>query len=250
MDLEFAWNALERAALWAASTDVDAPDARRSLATTTCQMLLPAQASHLRGVAALGRADIDHVPTAMAAARGVFELGLRAAWVFVPDEEAARDLRAAALHQASAEWRGKVGRRLHDSVGSDDARWRAAAESQHAFVTRHLPPGFAFGDVPKLPSTYDQLRALGLERLYHGFQIASEYVHGGLALGGELAAVRDESSPYGLYWPQDWSLACNMCAWGCLFISQHTNPKSNVVPIPIGELMSAADALYGAPGPP
>ena len=185
----------------------------------------------------------------MAGARAVFELGLRAAWVYEPDAPAERDLRAMALHASAAAWKDKVGSRLEASTGLDGARWHHAAEVQRKIVDRHLPTEFGPEDIPRIPSTYDQLRTLGLERLYHGYQLASEYVHGGLSSGGEMGAVRAEGSPFGVYWPQDWSLALNMSAWGTLFVSQHTHPKTNLVPPPVGELMAAANALLDAPGP-
>jgi hypothetical protein len=248
MDLEFAWQALDRAALWASSTEVAWPHTRRSLAATTCTMLLPVQASHLRAAAALGRAGINHVPSALAAGRATFELGLRAAWVYAPDSQPEQELRAVALHDSSARWKDKVGDRLESASGMDGSRWHDGAERHRSFVARHVPPEFMQSDVPNVPSAYAQLCELGLQRLYHGYQLASEYVHGGVASGGEIGAIREEGSPFGLYWPQDWTLSLNMCAWGCLFVSQHTCPKTKLVPPPIGELMMAAESLLDAPG--
>lgn len=249
MDLDFARTALERAALWVASTELEWDETHRSSAAVTCTLLLPVQASHLRAVAACGRGGVDHVPTVMAGARAVSELGLRAAWVYEPDGVAERDLRAMALHASAAAWEDRVGDRLEASTGLDGTRWHHAAEVQRQIVDRNIPIGFGPDDIPRIPSTYDQLRALGLERLYHGYQLASEYVHGGLSSGGEMGAIRAEGSPFGVYWPQDWSLALNMSAWGTLFVSQHTQPKTNLVPPPLGELMAAANALPDAPGP-
>lgn len=249
MDLDFAWVALERAALWVGSTEIEWPETPRSYAAVTCTLLLPVQASHLRSVAACARAGVDNVPTAMAGARAVFELGLRTAWVYKPEAAAERNLRAIALHASAAAWKDKVGRRLEASTGQDATRWRRAAEVQRKIVERNLPKGYAADDIPRIPSTYDQLQKFGLERLYHGYQLASEYVHGGLSSGGEMAAIRAEASPFGVYWPQDWSLALNLSAWGALFVSQHTHPKTNLVPPPVGELMTAANALLDAPGP-
>ena len=249
MDLDFAWVALERAALWVASTEIEHDETPRTAAAVTCTLVLPVQASHLRAVAACGRADIDNVPTAMAGARAVFELGLRTAWVYEPDGVAERELRAMALHTSAAVWKDKVGNRLEATTGADGSRWHRAAEVQRRIVDRNLPAGLGPDDIPRIPSTYEQLRALGLERLYHGYQLASEYVHGGLSSGGEMGAIRAEGSPFGVFWPQDWSLALNMSAWGTLFVSQHTHPKTNLVPPPLSELMAAANALLGAPGP-
>jgi hypothetical protein len=30
--------------------------------------------------------------------------------------------------------------------------------------------------------------------------------------------LKTENKPFGIYWPNDWYLAVNMCAWGCFFL--------------------------------
>src|SRR5262245_35170478 len=74
-------------------------------------------------------------------------------------------------------------------------------------------------ELPKgVPTVKEQLRELGLDRLCSGYRLASEYVHGGLSSALEAEMMQAESSPFGSYWPNDWYLAVNMCAWGCFFL--------------------------------
>jgi hypothetical protein len=74
-------------------------------------------------------------------------------------------------------------------------------------------------ELPKgVPSVKEQLGELHLDRLYSGYRLASEYVHGGLSSALDAEIIQAENSPFGSYWPNDWYLAVTMCAWGCLFL--------------------------------
>ena len=47
----------------------------------TCALLILTQERHMRAITVLGRADLNHLPTALAASRSAFEIGLRIAWI-------------------------------------------------------------------------------------------------------------------------------------------------------------------------
>src|SRR5262245_47122236 len=128
----------------------------------------------------------------MAASRACFELGLRVAWIHGGECADESDLRALALHRQSAAWKAKVANRLEKVIGTDGQRWHISAEAQERLVQRHLS---RFGEEAELPPTVSvrqQLVVLGLERLYHGYQLASEYAHAGLGSGGEVNFIRRE----------------------------------------------------------
>jgi hypothetical protein len=190
----------------------------------TCAALLPAISRRIYTLTCriytltcLGRADLDHLPTALAAARAAFEAGLRLSWIDAPQDPRERAIRVLLIHSGQAKWKRKVASD-YDLTAARGDRWREAAETQENLVSRALHE-IGSPELPKqVPSVAEQLRELKLERLYSGYRLASEYVHGGLSSALEVELLQKEKSPFGLYSPNDWFLAVSMCAWGCFFL--------------------------------
>lgn len=128
---------LDGAVMWVNSTTLGWGQPP-SLAATTCNEMLRMLVSHLRALAMLVRAGEEFVPTGLVAARSIFETGLTIAWVHEPANREQWELRGLALHAESAEWRGKVGRRLGALGGQAEGRWTTAADVQRAFVSQQM----------------------------------------------------------------------------------------------------------------
>lgn len=125
----------------------------------------------------LGRGSLDHLPTAMAAARAAFEAGLRLAWINAPQDPQERAIRVLLIHISQAKWKRKVASD-YDHTGAGGDRWRQAAEAQENLVSRALDKTGSLELPKQVPSVARQLRELNLDRLYSGYRLASEYVHG------------------------------------------------------------------------
>jgi len=213
----------------------------------TCAALLPAIPRRIRTLTCLGRASLDHLPTAMAAARAAFEAGLRLAWISAPQDQQERANRVLLIHRSQAGWKKKVASD-YDLTSAGGDRWRQAAKVQEDLVSRALGK-IGSPELPKrVPSVADQLRELHLDRLYSGYRLASEYVHGGLSSALDAETIQAENSPFGIYWPNDWYLAVTMCAWGCLFLPrQYVNRRFDLGPV--RGSMLAAELMFLSPGP-
>jgi hypothetical protein len=81
-----------------------------------------------------------------------------------------------------------------------------------------------------------------------GYRLASEYVHGGLSSALDAETIQAENSPFGSYWPNDWYLAVNMCAWGCLFLPRRYVDRGFDLG-PVRGSMLAAELMFLSPGP-
>lgn len=246
--LEAVWMSVDRAALWLSSQQLEWQEREDStVAQKTCLLMLPSLVGHVRSVTTLARSDLSLLPTALVASRSAFETGLRIAWVFSTEEAMEVETRALRLHREAVNWKVRVATHLEESVGANGERWRQAAAAHEALIKRASEAHDTDPVLPRAPSVRDQLRCLKLERLYLGYQLSSEHAHGGVASGGEIMQVRRERSPYGTYWPQDWQLAVNMCAWACVFVADHF-PWGTVDVGPVRGAMWAADLLLLAPG--
>ena len=244
--LEGIWLMLERAALWVSSIHADLDASSTGIIDQTCAALIPAIPRRMHTLTCLGRASLDHLPTAMAAARAAFEAGLRLAWINASQNPQERAIRVLLIHSSQAKWKKKVASD-YDHTGAGGDRWRQAAEVQENLVLRALD-AIGSPELPKkVPPVAEQLRELNLERLYAGYRLASEYVHGGLSSALDAETIQAESSPFGTYWPNDWYLPVNMCAWGCFFLG----------PIALGRgfdlgpargAMLAAELMFLSPG--
>lgn len=246
------WLMLDRAALWVSSIHTDFAAGSDDFVNRTCAALLPTIPRRIRTLTYLGRGSLDHLPTAMAAARAVFEAGLRLAWCNSSQDQKERAIRVLLIHNSQAKWMEKVASDYDLSAGGD--RWRKAAETQVAMVT-HAIDRIGCSKLPqRVPSVPDQLRELGLGRLYSGYRLASEYVHGGLSSALEAELIQTEHSPFGIYWPSDWFLPVNMCAWGCLFLTPYyAKGGFNLFERgfnlgPVRGSMLAAELLFLSPG--
>jgi hypothetical protein len=211
------WLMLDRAALWISSIHADLAANSCGLIDQTCAALLPAIPQRLYTLSCLGRSSLDHLPTAMAAARAAFEASLRLAWINATQDPQQRAIRVLLIHSGQAKWKRKVASD-YDLTSPGGDRWRQAAEVQESLVS-HALEMTGSPELPKrVPSVADQLRELNLSRLYSGYRLASEYVHEGLSSALDAATIQTENSPFGVYWPNDWYLAVSMCAWGCFFL--------------------------------
>jgi hypothetical protein len=245
--LEGIWLMLDRAALWVSSIHADFAASTDGVIDQTCAALLPTIPRRLYALTCLGRAGLDHLPTAMAAARAAFETGLRLAWINAPQDPDERTVRVLLIHSSQAKWKRKVASDYDLTTAGGD-RWRQAAETQENLVSRTLGT-IGSMELPKqVPSVVDQLRELKLDRLYSGYRLASEYVHGGLSSALEAETIQQEKSPFGLYWPNDWFLAVNMCAWGCLFLGPLSLDRDFNLG-PARGAMLAAELMFLSPGP-
>lgn len=215
---EKIWHMLDRAALWISSVHVDLAANSTGFMDKTCAALLPTIPHRIRSLTCLGRASLDHLPTAMAAARAAFEAGLRLAWIYAPQDQQERATRILLVHSVQAKWKRKVASD-YDLTDAGGDRWHQAAQIQEDIVSRVLEK-IGMPELPKqVPSVAQQLQELDLSRLYSGYRLASEYIHGGLSSALEAEQIQTENSPFGIYWPNDWHLAVNMCAWGCYFLA-------------------------------
>ena len=176
--LEAVWVMLDRAALWAGSVHTDLAANSADLVDRTCASLLPTIPRQMRSLTCLGRIGLDHLPTAMAAARAAFEAGLRLAWINAPDDHHEREIRVLCLHNDQARWKSAVASDYDRSAEGGD-RWRQAAQAQTALVSREIDRIGWPGPLPRVASVAAQLHELDLDRLYSGYRLASEYVHGG-----------------------------------------------------------------------
>jgi hypothetical protein len=105
--LEGIWLMLDRAALWVLNIHVDFAADTNGIIDQTCAALLPAIPRRMYTLTCLGR-GLDHLPTAMAAARAAFEAGLRLAWINAPQEPQERAIRVLLIHMSQAKWKRKV----------------------------------------------------------------------------------------------------------------------------------------------
>jgi hypothetical protein len=197
--LEGIWLMLERAGLWVSSIHADLAANSVGIIDQTCAALIPAIPRRVHAITCLGRASLDHLPTAMAAARAAFEAGLRLAWIDAPQDPRERAIRVLLIHKSEAKWKKKVASD-YDRTGAGGDRWRQAAEAQENGVSRALE-AIGSPELPKeVPHVSQQLRELNLDRLYAGYRLASEYVHGGLSSALDAEATQAEHSPFGIYW--------------------------------------------------
>lgn len=241
------WLMLDRAALWVSSIHTDLAANSTGLVDRTCAALLPTIPRRIRTLTCLGRASLDHLPTAMAAARTAFEAGLRLAWINASQVQQERAIRVLLIHSSQAGWKRKVASD-YDLTSAGGDRWRQAAKVQEDLVSRALGK-IGSPELPKrIPSAKEQLRELGLDRLYSGYRLASEYVHGGLSSALEAETIQAENSPFGSYWPNDWYLAVTMCAWACLFLPRHYVNRGFDLG-PVRGSMLAAELMFVSPGP-
>jgi hypothetical protein len=172
-------------------------------------------------------------------------LGL--AWINAPRDQQERAIRVLLIHSSQAKWKRKVASD-YDLTGAGGDRWRQAAEAQENLVSRALDK-IGSPELPKqVPSVAEQLRELNLDRLYSGYRLASEYVHGGLSSALEAETIQTENSPFGIYWPNDWYLAVNMCAWGCFFLGPLSVDRGFNLG-PMRGSMLAAELMFLSPGP-
>jgi hypothetical protein len=244
--LEAIWAMLDRAALWVSSIHTELASLSSGVVEGTRAALLPAIPRQMRALAHLGRASLDHLPAGMAAARSAFESGLRLAWVDAPQDPRERAARILSLHNVESKWK----RAVATDFGPDEAaaeRWRQAADVQAALVARAQDAINWQDRLPRVLSLKDQLHELNLDRLYPGYRLASEYVHGGLTSALEVEAIRAEHSPFGAYWPSDWFLAMSMCAWASSFAGQYATAGFNLGPL--RGVMLAAELLLLSPEP-
>jgi hypothetical protein len=244
--LEGVWRMLDRAAMWVSSVHASLAGSSGFL-DQTCAALLPAIPHRIRALTCMGRASLGRLPTAMAAARGAFEAGLRLAWMDLPDDPRERAVRALLIHNSESEWKRKVAAD-YDVAGVGGERCRQAAKVQHDIVLRGLA-GIGSSELPKrVPSVAAQLRELDLERLYSGYRLSSAYVHAGLTSALDTETVLQEHSPSGAYWPNDWYLAVNMCAWACVLVPRRYIGQGFDLGPPRGAML-AAELVFVSPGP-
>lgn len=245
--LENVWLMLDRAALWVSSIHVDLAANSTNFLDGTYAALLPVIPHRIRTLTYLGRASLDHMPTAMAAARAAFEAGLRLAWISAAQDQQERAIRLILIHRSQAQWKRQVACN-YDLTSAGGDRWRQAAKAQEDLVSRALG-AIGSPELPKrVPSVADQLRELDLDRLYSGYRLASEYVHGGLSSALDAETIQAENSPFGSYWPNDWHLAVNMCAWGCFFLPRHYLDRGFDLG-PMRGSMLAAELMFLSLGP-
>lgn len=244
--LSAVWAMLDRGALWLSSVHLDICGSSNELVTRTAAALLTVVADRLRAIAVLGRRSLDHVPTATTASRAALETALRLRWVTDAEDDQTRALRVVALHDHQARWKQQVATEMAQ-VGNDGARWRKAAD-KHAAVVARCREAIGEDELPRVPPVINQLRSLGLLRLYHGYRLASEYAHGGLTGALETEFVAAEQSPFGRYWPQDWYLALSVSAWSCALVAGCASSDFDLGPV--RGLILAADIINLTPGPP
>jgi hypothetical protein len=242
--LEAIWAMLDRATLWVSSIHTELASLSSGFVENTRAVLLAAIPRQMRALVHLGRASLDHLPAGMAVARSAFESGVRLAWVDAPQDPRERAARILSLHNVESRWKRAV---ATDFSPDEEAaeRWRQAADVQAALVARAQDAMGWENQLPRVVSVKDQLHELNLDRLYPGYRLASEYVHGGLTSALEVETIRLEHSPFGAYWPSDWFLAMSMCAWACSFVGQYASAGFN--PGPLRGVMLAAELLLLSP---
>jgi hypothetical protein len=242
--LEAIWAMLDRAALWVSSIHTELTSLSSGFVEDTRAVLLPAIPRQMRALAHLGRASLDHLPAGMAVARSAFESGVRLAWVDAPQDPRERAARILSLHNVESRWKRAVATDFSPDEAAAE-RWRQTADVQAALVARAQDAIGWENRLPRVVSVKDQLHELNLDRLYPGYRLASEYVHGGLTSALEVEAIRPENSPFGAYWPSDWFLAMSMCAWACSFVGQYASAGFN--PGPLRGVMLASELLLLSP---
>jgi hypothetical protein len=133
--LEGIWLMLDRAALWVSSIQADLAASSTDLTGRTCAALLPTVPRRMYTLTCLGRASLDHLPTAMAAARAAFEASLRPAWINAPRDQQERAIRVLLIHRSQAKWKTKVASD-YDLTDAGGDRWRQAEGAQENLVSR------------------------------------------------------------------------------------------------------------------
>ena len=101
-----------------------------------------------------------------------------------------RAIRVLLIHSSQAKWKRKVASD-YDLTSAGGDRWCQAAELQENLVSRALELTGSPELSKRVPSVADQLRELDLSRLYSGYRLASDYVHGGLTSALDAETIQN-----------------------------------------------------------
>jgi hypothetical protein len=152
-----------------------------------------------------------------ALSRPSLEAGLRCHWMMAgstrSDTATSTDdiyLRYLGILDQNCRWMARVSEVMEEG-GIGGERWAVGAEKLRTALEEHPRSKGSFGPskLPIMPPVRNLLTDLGLLRLYHGYMIASEWVHGGQMASREFDPLSGPT--VGL---SDVTLAFGQALWG------------------------------------
>ncbi|MEU4396834.1 DUF5677 domain-containing protein [Kribbella sp. NPDC023855] len=197
---------------------------------------------------ALASNGLEQAPSALVLGRPCLEIGLTVKWMLsAPDaQEVLR--RWLGCHLEAADWMEKVAKRSADVGFQDQAdRWTSGATRRNALIAKVTSSLTLDGPI-KRPDVASLCRTEGLSRLYYGYQLSSQFVHGGILASEEFyAPMKDE--PVERPIAADWLLPLSMIIWGVLFSSkaytEHFADKVEVDPLPLERVTTFFNSISG-----
>lgn len=167
----------------------------------------------------LDAADRDNLNSAamLALSRPSLETGLRCHWMMAGSTRSNSDttaddirLRHLGILDQNRRWMSKVSGVMEEG-GIGGERWAAGAEKMRLVLEEHAQskniPGSS--KLPAMPPVRNLLTDLGLLRLYHGYMVASEWVHGGQMASREFDHLKGAAVEL-----TDVTLAFGQALWG------------------------------------
>ncbi|RBY79383.1 hypothetical protein DQ239_07115 [Blastococcus sp. TF02-09] len=213
-------------------------------------------ADHVDGLVTMARANPHVLPPAFAAGRSAFETGLMTHWLLVgqaaPGHLAVRgetEIRHLQLLESDARWADGLTDRLR-TWELRAGRWSSLAQERWDRLTR-VRKAYGRGDqderLPRPPSVVSVLRDLDLERLYWGYMVSSQWVHGTTMGATELDPFRPGAGPPGF---GEWYLPMNLGVWGLVlaargFARRPDGPGLALLHrTPVGDAQAAVDVFH------
>lgn len=201
-----------------------------------------------RSAIALASYGLAQAPSALVLSRPCLEIGLTVKWMLSapnPQEVLRRWL---GCHLEAAQWMEKVARRSADVGFQDQAdRWSSGATRRNTLIATVTSSLTLDGPV-KRPDVASLCRAEGLSRLYYGYQLSSQFVHGGIMASEEFyAPMKDE--PIERPVAADWLLPLSMILWGVIFsgkaYTEYFVDKAEIDPLPLERATTFFNSISG-----
>jgi len=203
--VELTWD-FRRTLLWFRSSIMNWSEYVESRYEAEAMRLLMLIWRQVRAVTDLAQQAPDNFAPAPILARAAFEGGLTCNWLLQGEDAKVCEGRWLVLQYEAAQRMRRVSRQLHEA-GIPSDRWR-----QEAVRLENLTSEKGVEGRTRRPNVLEMLRSLGLERLYFGYILASQWSHGTILAGREHAA--EQRTPFSL---GEWYTPFNMSIWGILF---------------------------------
>ncbi|WP_116452293.1 hypothetical protein [Blastococcus litoris] len=213
-------------------------------------------ADHVDGLVTMAGTNPRVLPPAFAAGRSAFETGLMTHWLLVgptaPGHLAVREeaeTRHLQMLESDARWAEGLTDRLR-GWGLPAGRWSSLTQERWDRLSR-ARDAYGRGDqadrLPRPPDVVTVLRGLDLERLYWGYMVSSQWVHGTTMGAMELDPFRDGAGPPGL---GEWYLPMNLGVWGLVLAARGMARRPDGPGLallhrtPVGDAQAALDVFH------